>query len=55
MSFGRKGKNAKPGCVTLRAFHFRVEATPAQSRKLHAALDLGHELRNLQVGVLRMV
>ncbi len=52
MSFGRKGKNAKPGCVTLRAFHFRVEATPAQSRKLHAALDLGHELRNLQVGVL---
>lgn len=51
MSFGGKRKG-KPGGTTLRAFHFRLEATPQGSRKLHAVLDLAHELRNLQVGVL---
>jgi transposase len=45
-------KHSKVGKTTVRAFHFRVETTPQESQKLHAALDLGCELRNDQVALL---
>ena len=46
MSFGNRRKHSKPGQTVVRAFHFRIETTPDQSAQLHAALDLGWELRN---------
>lgn len=52
MSFQRKGKNAPLGQVTVRAFHFRIEATTEQSKALHGVLDLAHELRNQQAVLL---
>ena len=55
MAFGTNSErraHSKPGAVTLRAFHFRVEATDAQSVKLHGALDLAWELRNDQAALL---
>ena len=46
MAFGKHRKHSKPGRTTVRAFHFRIEASPSQTSTLHGALDLGCELRN---------
>lgn len=40
------------GKTTLRAFHFRIEATPVGATKLHQALSLALELRNDQAMML---
>jgi putative transposase len=46
MAFGKNRKHSKPGQTTVRAFHFRLEATPEEAARLHGALDLGWQLRN---------
>jgi len=46
MAFGKNRKHSKPGQTTVRAFHFRLETTPDERARLHAALDLGYGLRN---------
>jgi len=51
MAFKNK-KHSKVGSTTMLAFHFRIEATPEELKKLHSALDLGWELRNQQVALL---
>ena len=51
MPFKNK-KHSKVGNTTMRAFHFRIEATAEELKKLHGALDLGWELRNLQAAAL---
>ena len=51
MAFKNK-KHSKVGSTTMRAFYFRIEATPEELKKLHGALDLGLELRNQQAALL---
>lgn len=46
MAFGKNRKHSKPGETTVRAFHFRLEASAAELARLHGALDLGWGLRN---------
>lgn len=54
MKYGKasRRKHSKPGQTTLRAFHFRIEATATGNTKLHQALTLGWELRNRQALLL---
>ena len=51
MAFKNK-KHSKVGDTAMRAFHFRIETSPEEFKKLHSTLDLGFELRNLQVAAL---
>lgn len=51
MAFKNK-KHSKVGDTAMRAFHFRIETSPEEFKKLHSTLDLGLELRNLQVAAL---
>lgn len=54
MGFGssKRKKHSHPGDVTLRAYHFRVEAIPGESARLHQTLTLAWELRNQQAVLL---
>lgn len=45
-------KHSKPGSTVMRAFHFRLELSPLESQKLHAALSLSCDLKNKLVVML---
>jgi transposase len=54
MGFGatKRRKHSKPGSTTLRAFHFRIETSDTQFKKLHETFDLAWALQNQQTTAL---